>query len=476
MNRQISVAVLAALTGLFIYTSCTKVDTTDLGNELIPAVDNVHTFETILDVETNNFRYPDTTRVIYSDLHALGIIEDDPVFGRTEASLYSSFNPTIYGVHPFAVQDSVVIDSIVLSLGFSTLYGDSNALQKFEVFQIDPLTSNFRDSAYRLNEPDFAVVPMVLGSKVVDFKTLNDSLTYIDANDTIRTIKELRIRLDTSFGRQFVNFDTAHNYKSDSAFKIYFKGLAIKTSSASAMKNALAYFDLTNTANTKITFYTRLTNEGKIDTTTTVFKYTNRAQANLVRRTEAHDYLSYLNNGVTNDDKVFLQSSPGSYATVKIPGLDTFKTVNRVIHRAELIMETLPSTLNNIYTAPDLVFIDAINAAGDSTFTIRNDFVPASTSGTYDISSIGGNLKNNKYIFNLSRYFQSVVTKNQPDYTLRIYAPYYAWPYYQAANLQTVKLGDPFYVNLALGAGRAVVGGGNAATGKMKVRIIYSKI
>jgi hypothetical protein len=477
VNRKISVSVLATLTGLLIYSSCTKIDTTDLGNELIPAVDNVHTFETILDVETDNFLFGDTTRITGSSLHALGIIGDDPEFGSTEASVYVSLNPSTYSTHPFVVKDSVIIDSVVLSLAYSTQYGDSTSLENVEVYEIDPAPNNFKDSIYRISEPDFAVLPTQLGSKVVDFTTLNDSLWYRNGKDTIRTVNELRIKLDTSWARHFVNYDTASQYKNDSAFKTYFKGLALKVNNGSPAKNALAYFNLTNTTNTRLTFYTRVTNNNKTDTTTTVFAYgTNGSQANLIRRTPAHGYQTYLANGVGNDDKVYLQTSPGSYASVKVPGMDTFKNVNRVIHRAELIIEQVPSALDNIYTPPSLLFIDAINAAGDSTFTIRNDFVYTGTGNGYDVGSFGGNLNNKKYVFNLTRYLQSVVTKKQPHYTLRIYAPFFADPFHQTPTGTSVVLPTYLFINSPIASGRLVAGGGSSATQKMRIRIIYSKI
>lgn len=476
MNRKFSLSVITALAGLLIYTSCTKIDTTDLGNELIPAVDNVHTFEVVLDVETDNFRLPDSTRITSSSLHALGIIGDDPEFGSTTASVWAAFNPSSYGVHPFAVQDSVIIDSIVLSLATGGIYGDSNALQRFEVFEIDPSPGNFVDSIYRISENDFALTGSVLGSRDVDFKLLNDSLFYIEKKDTVRTANELRINLDTAWGRRFVHYDTAVQYKTDSAFKTYFKGLAIKASNASAAKTGLAYVNLSNTTNTKLTFYLRVSNDGVDDTTTAVFNYTNGTQANLIHRTEAHNYLTYLTNGATNDDKVYLQTSPGSYATVKIPGLDTFKNVNRIIHRAELIIEQVPSAMDDIYTPPSLLFIDAVNAAGDSTFTIRNDFIYTGQGGGYDVTSLGGILNNKKYVFNLTRYLQSVVTKKQPYYTLRIYSPFFTDPWLQQADGTSREMPSFVFVNSPIASGRLVAGGGNHPTQKMRVRIIYSKI
>jgi hypothetical protein len=472
VNRKFLVSVLTVLTGLWIYSSCTKIDTTDLGVGLIPGVDNINTFDTVFDVSADNRLFADTTRLIPSDLHPVGVINDDPEFGKTEASLYVAMSPGVAGSHPFRRKDSVVIDSVVLSLAYSGLYGDSTSIQDFEVYQVD-INGNFKDSVYRIGEPDFQVLPTMIGTKQVNFTTLNDSVFYVKVKDSIRTKNELRIKLDTAFGRQFVNYDTAIQYKSDSLFATYFNGLAIKVNQGtSPAKNALAYFNIAASA-TQLTFYCRVQNNGVTDTMTTSFAYRSRHLAGLVRRTPAHGFQTYLTNGIdNNDDKLYLQSTPGSYATVKIPGLQNLS--NRVIHRAELIMEELPTAQSNFYTPPSFMFIDAINAAGDSVFTIRNDFVPTSTGG-YDVGSLEGNYRNNKYIFNLSRYVQSIVTKKQPSYTLRVYAPFSTRPYYQLADGTSIVW--PFIpVNTPVANGRVVVGGGSHPTQKMRLRIIYSKI
>ncbi|WP_276483211.1 DUF4270 domain-containing protein [Paraflavitalea pollutisoli] len=477
MNRKIFLSVSAALTGLILYSSCTKIDTTDLGNELIPAVDNVKTFETVLDVQTDNFLYDDSTKITSNLLHALGIIADDPEFGGTEANIYSNFSPGTAATNPFgSVTDSVIIDSVVLSLAYGGYYGDSNTVQHLEVYEIDPAPGNFIDSTYYIHTPDFKVLPSLLGSRDVLFTTLNDSVLYRNGKDTIRTISEMRIKLDTAFARKFVNYDTAVQYKTDSAFRTYFKGLAIKATSAGAVKNGLAYFNLTSTSNTKLTFYTRVTNDGKIDTTTATFAYNSNNQANLVKHTPAHAYQQYLTNGTPNDDKVYIQSTPGSYATIKIPGIDTFAQVNRVIHRAELIIEQVPSIQDNIYTPPALLFLDAVTNVGDSIVTIRNDFT-YDNQGGYDISTFGGNYTSGKYVFTLSRYLQSVVTKKQAFYrTMRIYAPVMTDPYiqdtYGVSRASQYQVG----VNTTVANGRVVVGGGSHPNQKMRIRIIYSKI
>jgi hypothetical protein len=481
VNRKSLALTEAVLTGIFFYSACTKLDTTDIGNDLIPAVDNVNTFDTVFNVVTDNFLYPDSTRISASSLHAIGVVGDDPEFGKTEAAAYFSLVPGFFGSHPFVNPDSVVVDSVVLSLPYSQLWGDSNAIEQFEVYEIDN-ASGFTDSIYQIKTPPFTLVSGALGSETVDFKTLNDSVVYTNytatastLKDTVRTANLLRIHLDPLWATKFLAFDTAHEYKNDSSFRASFKGLAVKINQAgSPAANALAYFALTGTPAATLTFYSRLTNGGKVDTIAPAFSFNGRLSANLVTREPGGNYLTYLNNANPNDDLVYLQSSPGSVATIKIPGLENFS--NRVIHRAELILEKIPTPQDNFYTPPPLLFIDAINEAGDSTFTLRNDFILTGQGTGYDVASLEGIFKNDRYTFNISRYVQSIVTKKLPSRTLRVYAPYATWPYQENGNGQTTTLPYFLFINSPIGAYRVVLGGGSHPTNNMRLRIIYSKI
>ena len=54
---------------IFLLTACTKIDTTHLGSDLIPSVDNVNTFETTLDVVANNYIGNEEYRLNTSNPH-----------------------------------------------------------------------------------------------------------------------------------------------------------------------------------------------------------------------------------------------------------------------------------------------------------------------------------------------------------------------------------------------------------------------
>jgi hypothetical protein len=236
----------------------------------------------------------------------------------------------------------------------------------------------------------------------------------------------------------------------------------------------LAYFNLDDNTHTRITFYCRVQNNGVTDTVAPVFTYTSDPHANIIKRTPANEYLANVSNGTDNDEKLYIQSAPGSYATVKIPALSALP--NMIVHRAELIFDKYPSN-DDVFAVPQSLFVDAINARGDSAFTIRNDFVPANTITGFDPTTFGGNFRNNQYTVLLTRYVQSIVTKGFPNYTLRVYAPFTAQPYYMQPNSNTLAGQLRLVLNTPVAAGRVVLYGGAAAEPKrVRLRIIYSRI
>lgn len=476
MKRNLTVVFLLTLS-VFFSISCNKLDTTDIGGDLIPAVDNINTFDTVMDVEMDNIFLPDSSRVYATEDHAWGIIENDPEFGRTQGQIYFSVTPAVYGVHPFAKKDSMpIIDSVVLALQVSSTYGDTFSMERMVIHQILPLNSYFtnRTDGFPIDTSEVTVFLDELGTKLIDFTTLNDSVFDIRKRDTLRLVKQLRIHLDNSLATYFMGLDSASTYSSDSAFRTKFRGLALQVDEGgSPNKRALAYFNLAG-EKTRLLFYYRVQTPSNVITDTLVTEFAfhtfNFANLNTIRRTPANNYLSAVNSPATNDEKVYLQTSPGSYAKVRIPNLE--KLSNRLIHRAELIFEKLPSLEDQVFTTPASLFLDVMDTTNDRIATVPFDFSFGSSSY---LTSFGGLLKNNQYIFNISRYVQSIVTRKFTLNEFRLYAPYDTSPF----DLSTGAVAKNVLINTPVAAGRVVLAGGNysaAPAQRARLRIIYSKL
>ena len=179
-----------------------------------------------------------------------------------------------------------------------------------------------------------------------------------------------------------------------------------------------------------------------------------------------------VSNTNPNDPVLYIQSTPGSYATIKIPGLGALS--NRVVHRAELVFPRI-TPISETFGNPDLLFIDLVNPTNDTIFTVPNDFVRTGNN-TYDVNLIGGRINDNKYTFNISRHVQNIVTNKRLNYTLRISAPFIARPYILDAFGNKSAGPSLFLTNPSVAKGRVILAGGSHPTNKVRLRIIYSKI
>jgi len=481
--RRISLVLVSIFFTLSLFLiACTKIDTTTLGADLIPAVDNIHTFEMILDVESNNILFNDSTRVLSTDELPIGYT-NDPEFGQTKSDLYFDLSLTSNRTYPFGKKDSLVTDSVILSLAFRGTYGDSNTTQTFRVFEIGQTSGFEGDSLYRLDNPGFATTGGELGNRTFAVNTLNDSV-HVIRKDTTKVINVLRIKLDSSLGRRLMEYDTSFSanggYYNDSLFKTLFRGLAIKTDQVG---NALTYFNVAD-VNTKLIVYYRY---GKTDTAAVEFRHSFPGLQNLlgvastVKRTPGGGWDTYLNNGNPNDDLLYLPTTPGSYGLLKIKGLDT--ATNKAIHLAELIVPKIPSVQEDKFTPQPQLFLDMINKTNDTVFTIQNDFVLSNFG--YNFEQFGGFLLNHagnpEYRFNISRHVQGIVTRHEPNFDLRVYAPFEVNIFYlPPGTLHNRKLTNRVNIPVIprIASGRVVVGGGNNAipSNRLRLRIVYSRI
>ena len=127
---------------LLIVSSCKKInEATDLGDDIIPGVDGVNTFDTSLTVEIYDSIFSpekDSVRVTATDDHILGNIIMDPIFGKTNAKIFFQVRPENFpwGFSGIYNKDSLHLDSVVLVLGWNGTYGDTMATQRVRVWEI----------------------------------------------------------------------------------------------------------------------------------------------------------------------------------------------------------------------------------------------------------------------------------------------------------------------------------------------------
>lgn len=487
-RNLLSLCLLFITLSPIVLGSCSKInEATELGANLIPTIDNINTFDTTLDVETFNELFDlknDSIRSIISDEQFLGYIGNDPLFGKTEASLFLQLKPAVYPfTFPFQKTGSslVRLDSVVLLTAYVETYGDSSALQAVQVYEVAQIDTFKSGNNYLISTNNFPNGTNAISAvKMFAPQDLNDSMTLLTKD---KVANQLRIPLSASFGTRLFNYTSTTAYATDSAFNTNFKGFEIRPVNKTG--NAVIGIDLLNTNNTKLAFYYRYNNGTATIDTVEYFSFTaTSASANYIKRDRIGSQLQTYIGGTAPDNLVFLQNTPGSYARIRLPGLSTVN--NRLVHRAELIMEQVWDNSDQLFAPPFYLFLDAYDAARQVYRTIPFD-LNIGTNSVYNAASFGMIGRKTKdaagkeitiWKFDLSRYIQHVLNGTTPNYELRVSAPFFLKDIYStgAAGISTEVAQTLPVINPASTKGRVRIGGGNHASQKMKLRIIYSKI
>jgi hypothetical protein len=523
-KRFLPTAFLAASL-LIIGYSCTKFDTTTQGADLV-TVDNVNTFQTSFDVIAtqgifNNTN--DSTILAKTENHVIGGIID-PQFGTTDARIYVQFKPTFYPFYFGASGDTVKngtigqsspfagLDSAFVCLSFRGVWGDSSGFvqQVFEVNSIDTTSSNFRDKTDTLRRLDYkpnANGTTNFGTATITPQIIASKVTFGRGAFKDSAINQIRIKLNTAAGFAFAkalfeqDSTSTGAFNSDEKFRKYYGGFEIKASSL--FGNTLYYANLAD-VKSRLEFHYHKTKNGVRDTVVQSFQMYAQAagtrlaspSANYVKR----DYMNLLPNAGATTPDVFIQTAPGTFANISIPGLDVFNDTNRIIHRAYLVVEQNPSgaPTDAYFTPPPYLYLDLKDTVNTIPqrykpipFDLSNQYFynPDATginplyhpfpNGNIDLNNFGGAALKRfdgantfyRYEINITRYVQHIVTNGYKNYDLRLFAPFnYFYPQYEG-----LKYVIPFYNPLALG--RVKVGTStNTNNHKMRLVIVYSKI
>jgi hypothetical protein len=470
---------LSLTTILFVF-ACTKISNTEIGNNLIPPIDGITTLDTVIDV-TTEMGPLDSIRISKFQDFVLGNIENDPLMGKTSAIINAEFKPAFFPYYFEVRKDSLFLDSIVLVLGYQGIWGDTVNPIHLKVYEISQSSRLNTDSVY----PSFFSVNRsgLLGERIIqDPRRLRDSVfPFREA-----AANQIRIKLNNSFGNRLLkNYDSTTAYSSSDQFSSIFRGFSIVPEPGS---NTLLRTSLADT-NSKLAIYYRYTRrDSTIDTTVRYFRpggFGMGASNNIVRTRTGSESALFLNN-TGPDSLLHLQAGPGNYVRIKTPNLQLLS--NRIIHRAELLMEqdAHNTALDGLFTVPNL-FLAAISPSPDTPyrFHIPRD-ISLGQNGTVDnFSTFGGFpvYKNDpfgnriaSYSFNVSRYVQGVITKKEPQYDFYLFAPVVDNVYASPTNLSTLFITST-PMNLQ-GFGRVRLIGGNSlrTNRKMRLRLVYSKL
>jgi hypothetical protein len=467
MTKRI-LSFLAACWGVFQLSSCKE--NTILPSDLIPAIDNISTFQSDTFTVISHNIYQDsaltgglsgTSRISNAPTyyHALGCILADPAFGKTSGAIHVEVLPPVSN---FAFKTDYpgttrTIDSVILSIPFKSSYGDTLNPQ-FQTYRLYRSLKTFsRDSAQYDFTRDSFKTSDILATTQVNYANFRFDTLY----GSVKQSPTLHFKLASWFADSLqaqVDAGTAGAAVDFSSFLSWWKGFAIMPDTNSGA--TIGYFD---TYNTRLKIYYRHTNTNNLlDTVADVFSfdpnYCNRFNS-IFRNYSGSVSSSQINsNALSGDSVLFIQNEPGLSGLIQFPFL--YQQENVIVNKAELIFTAVSPYYNwvdtTIYGMTPRLQILATDLQG--TDRIPDDYGVFGTSfvdGTRKIKSIGG-VNFIQYKFGLNQSIQQIISRKDSTFRFKIMG---------------LNLGLPaVYRVLLQGSGSSV------AALRPKLNIIYTKI
>jgi len=404
--RAINKWVLVIGLSAFILSSCTKKD--DIGKELVEIPGDA------LGVD-----FTDTATVVsYSDLvdsfptdeiktNMLGSYFD-PEMGVTTAGFYTQVRLV---TNDLDFGDKAVFDSIVLTLGYSFLYGeDSLAEQTIKIYELDQ--DIYQDSTYYSNTK-FKVKNPEIGNVTTIFNT-RDSIYEGDA----KLHAHLRLRLDDAFGLKIFNKSGQPELSNNEEFVKFIKGLYVTAEKRNSPGGDIAGINL-------LSSYSRLAIFYHNDKDTLLINFVINENTARVQNFEHYGYqdasapfIQQVVNGDTSLGKqlVYLQPMAGVKTAIRFPYLKEFVKDHLIaLNKAELILQVDPSLMDFDGPPSNIVLVKK-DENGKFLYTIDK------LSNRDNSSYIGGIYDKNKkqYYFTITRHLQAILTGDEVDYGMYI--------------------------------------------------------
>lgn len=338
----------------------------------------------------------------------------DPVFGKTYSEIYAQ--PTLeLSQFSYLRPDfsSANLDSVVLVLPYNGdgFYG--NTEQEFTINVYELMDSMSRDSLYY--SASKLQPGSLIGSKT--FVPSLDSVTFIDyrstSPDTV-SLSQLRIPLETLFGRRLILADTS-NYLTNGDFQRFFRGVAIQPGTTT---NGMIGFDLVPTNGA---YDAGLYVYYKRDTIPTQYRFPITYNSPVSAYME-NDYTgtaieSAIGNYDLSDSIGFIQGTEGLLMELEFPNLEGLQDV--IVNKAELLIPIASIEGDDPMVFPPATRLYAFyynqNAIGNY---VPIDDVLLPNAGVIDIVfgglvEAGANGAPDMYRLNISAWFQEMIKDNR---------------------------------------------------------------
>ncbi|KLT64952.1 DUF4270 domain-containing protein [Pedobacter sp. BMA] len=457
--------LLTLLISLFLFASCKNPDGVGLDIDSNTAITGNLV---VSNVTTQIVKEADISTIALAR-YPIGYM-NDPVFGKTEASIAMTVAPPTTLAQDFGT--SPTLDSAVLVLSLPTtdavtkFYGDTtSSIYSVDIYQLTNNITKYKNSDVQAHNSQ------LLGNfrgkinpntpvKIYDIVTA--------AADTIKNMPaQLRIPLNKAFIQQQIMNLAITNFTTNAKFANIFKGLYAQINkTTSSGTGGIAFIDFSSSTSYLQLVYKHTNTSSGIDTTSVNFPIGTSSTALPITATISHDYTgtpvqTQLLAPTAEYQTTYLQGLVGVKTKIKFPDLAKFNSTygKSVVNKADLIIELGSGTSVYPFLAAQRLSLYRWDLAeqpaniSDYTSYVANS-TPALFGGYFD--SI-----NNRYIFNVTNYVQTLI-----DGTIEDNGTFLAPTSYTLFETTPT----------ATSAERAIIGAKTTTTNKIKLNIYYTKI
>jgi len=430
--------------------SCKKKDLTGLN--ILPSDEQLGLYHTDTATIYAKTVWVDSVRSDEATFSLLGTYYD-PVFGPSEASLYTQVRLSNTNVD-FGNINDMEVDSVVLSMVYYTYYGKLDP-QSYVVYRVSEDIE--KDSIYYSNK-SFSIENKPIGGIYNFVPNLEDSIII----NNITEVPQMRIQMDKAFGEELLNAGS-DVYASDENFINYFKGfyiMPVSVGSSTAQPDttrimpfsgtgAILTLDMTHTSSRLVLYYHDMNSNEKYQYEYYINKKT--ARVNRFR----HDYNGTIvseavNNQATGESVDYLQPMAGVKTKIEFPFIKDFVSSQHIaINKAELIIKAQNHS-SSLFPPPVELYLTGIDSTGKSTFIADQFYNEAGYDGLYDAD-------NEEYHFVITRHIQDILNT-------------YVKGQNNNFGVYLVPSGD------AISTNRLIFNGPNSSVDKLRLEISYTPL
>jgi hypothetical protein len=407
MKRIYLVSIIAILTFL---SSCKK--DTSIGADILPQDDLL------------NVKFTDTLTVFSKTLadtflrtdklskNYLGVI-NDPLFGFQKASIAVELDRP-NDVYDDTLMTSYTVDSVVLFLKYSYIYGDTTVPQSFDVSTIS--NKIIETSPYYSNSSLFPPTG-IIGSVSNYLFTPTTNPVATSTTDTVGVPGILRIKLNNSVGNTILDLKQTI-LRDSSLFKNAFPGILIEN--ATNAGKAMAEIDISSGFSALAIFYKDKNGDAKdMRLFTSILNYNTGSNStrvngvNLFTNSFASAVHNTITSGLVSDSVNYVLGQAGTLLRISLP---TLNNVGRVaVNKATLMLSQIQHNTSRLTTPFYLVLLKR-NSAGNIDILPTGDGVGILDTTTTD--DFGNKIA--RYSFNVSKYIQAVAMGNETNSDLYV--------------------------------------------------------